>query len=250
MSCTGGSNCDCGCCSGITVLTPQAENNRPGLSSISYRVGRWATFKESMLARSIQLRLSRAHRFEDARRRRLHHSVPRRHVGGARHPDLLPGASGERKLSAYRRATTVADRTVATHRLRARAGSVGLHLPGIHSEGCARPDSRPVCSARSLFPRERRCKAYPCRDRSRRPSRPRPTFRPSPTGMLCRCAPAHPGCRRSEISRVYLQGIATQLQPGDLILIVGDERRGSQPHQYAKRKLGCPGRDYRPAGQP
>lgn len=51
MSCTGTSSCTCGCCSGISVQTPQGENNLPGLSAITYRTGTWATFKESMLAR-------------------------------------------------------------------------------------------------------------------------------------------------------------------------------------------------------
>ena len=51
MSCTGTSDCLCGCCSGISVLTPQGENNLPGLPAIAYRTGTWAIFKESMLAR-------------------------------------------------------------------------------------------------------------------------------------------------------------------------------------------------------
>src|SRR5580704_6768529 len=51
MSCTGGSGCNCGCCAGTSVQTPQPPVNLPGLSSISYRVGRWGTFKDSMLAR-------------------------------------------------------------------------------------------------------------------------------------------------------------------------------------------------------
>ncbi len=51
MSCSGTSNCTCGCCSGISVQTPQGESNLPGLSSIAYRTGTWATFKDSMLAR-------------------------------------------------------------------------------------------------------------------------------------------------------------------------------------------------------
>jgi Baseplate J-like protein len=51
MSCTGTSNCNCGCCSGTSVQTPQPRNNLPGLPSVSYRVGTWANFKESMLAR-------------------------------------------------------------------------------------------------------------------------------------------------------------------------------------------------------
>jgi hypothetical protein len=51
MSCTGTSDCLCGCCAGAGVQTPQVETNAPGLSSVSYRAGTWATFKESMLAR-------------------------------------------------------------------------------------------------------------------------------------------------------------------------------------------------------
>jgi hypothetical protein len=41
----------CGCCSGISVQTPQLESNLPGQPSIVYRAGTWATFKASMLAR-------------------------------------------------------------------------------------------------------------------------------------------------------------------------------------------------------
>ena len=48
---TGTSNCECGCCSGTSVQTPQPRSNLPGLSSVSYRVGTWTSFKESMLAR-------------------------------------------------------------------------------------------------------------------------------------------------------------------------------------------------------
>jgi Baseplate J-like protein len=51
MSCTGKSDCLCGCCSGTSVETPQVETNPPGLSSIAFRAGTWTTFKESMLAR-------------------------------------------------------------------------------------------------------------------------------------------------------------------------------------------------------
>ena len=51
MSCTGTSDCLCGCCSGISVQTPQGEDNLPGLPAIAYRTGTWARFKESMLAR-------------------------------------------------------------------------------------------------------------------------------------------------------------------------------------------------------
>jgi hypothetical protein len=51
MSCNGDGDCTCGCCSGIAVETPQGESNQPGLSSIAYRTGTWASFHASMLAR-------------------------------------------------------------------------------------------------------------------------------------------------------------------------------------------------------
>ncbi len=41
----------CGCCAGIQIITPEAEANPPGMSALKYRVGSYATFYESMLAR-------------------------------------------------------------------------------------------------------------------------------------------------------------------------------------------------------
>ena len=51
MNSTGASLSECGCCSGTSIQTPQPRTNPPGLPAISYRVGSWASFKESMLAR-------------------------------------------------------------------------------------------------------------------------------------------------------------------------------------------------------
>ena len=50
MSCTG-PGCECGCCEGVTAVTPYAVFNRPGLRALAWRVGRHSDFKESMLAR-------------------------------------------------------------------------------------------------------------------------------------------------------------------------------------------------------
>src|SRR5579872_994439 len=41
----------CGCCKGVAQLTPATIANRPGLSTLAYRVGIHATFLETMLAR-------------------------------------------------------------------------------------------------------------------------------------------------------------------------------------------------------
>ncbi len=41
---------DCGCCEGITRLTPQDLANAPGLAALRYRVGTHGSFKKTMLA--------------------------------------------------------------------------------------------------------------------------------------------------------------------------------------------------------
>jgi len=41
----------CGCCAGVEADTPLSEINRPGLPAIVYRMGDYATFLETMLAR-------------------------------------------------------------------------------------------------------------------------------------------------------------------------------------------------------
>jgi len=51
MSCSGNSDCLCGACAGTSIQTPQPESNPPGLPAIARRVGTWAQFNESMLAR-------------------------------------------------------------------------------------------------------------------------------------------------------------------------------------------------------
>jgi hypothetical protein len=48
----------CGCCDGISVETPVAIDNRPGLPAIAYRVGTYANFRESLLARLSDYRFS------------------------------------------------------------------------------------------------------------------------------------------------------------------------------------------------
>jgi len=72
----------CGCCSGIEVLTPQPTANRPGLTSLHYRIGTHGSFLESMKAR---LGLHELHDTEAAAREvdnpgceRCLHRVPRR----------------------------------------------------------------------------------------------------------------------------------------------------------------------------
>lgn len=45
----------CGCCEGVQVLTPMSTTNRPGLNSLSYRIGTHGAFLETMKARFASL---------------------------------------------------------------------------------------------------------------------------------------------------------------------------------------------------
>lgn len=51
LNCTCAAGCTCGCCSGASVQTPQQITNLPGQPAIAYRTGAWAQFNELMLAR-------------------------------------------------------------------------------------------------------------------------------------------------------------------------------------------------------
>lgn len=42
---------DCGCCEGVSLQTPAGIYNRPGLSAIAYRIGIHSEFKQSLIAR-------------------------------------------------------------------------------------------------------------------------------------------------------------------------------------------------------
>jgi baseplate J-like protein len=44
----------CGCCEGVEIITPQPTANRPGLDTLTYRVGAHFTFLETMKARLSQ----------------------------------------------------------------------------------------------------------------------------------------------------------------------------------------------------
>jgi Baseplate J-like protein len=223
MSCTGGSNCDCGCCSGITVLTPQAENNRPGLSSISYRVGRWATFKESMLARlsssdypALTALKTRDDddftvAFLDATsvvldiltfyQERLANESYLRTAGQLRSLTELS------RLIGYEPAPGVSASTYLAFSLKA--------APGQTPDPSAPAITIPAGSQVQSVPAQGQ-KPQTFETSADIPAKPDWNALPVRTGT--------PWMPQIGDIGVYLQGIATQLQPGDLILIVGDER--------------------------
>jgi hypothetical protein len=51
MACACAGTCTCGCCAGISQETPQTPDNRPGLTTIPYRVGTYQQFNDTLQAR-------------------------------------------------------------------------------------------------------------------------------------------------------------------------------------------------------
>jgi Baseplate J-like protein len=225
MSCSGTSDCDCGCCAGTSVQTPQQISNTPGLSAVSYRVGTWNSFKESMLARlssadypALQALKTRADddftiAFLDSTAMVL--DILTFYQERLVNESYLRTASQLRSLTelsrliGYQPAPGVSASTYLAFTLKAAPGqppnpaaapitiSAGTKVQSVPAQGQT-PQTFET-SADIL-------------------AKPDWTALPVQTGLTW--AP------QTGDTSVYLAGTATQLQPGDLFLIVGDERAG------------------------
>ena len=68
MSCEPG-RCSCGCCDGVHPVTPQSEENAPGLFALAYRAGTHGAFVESMhasISAQPSLRIMKSRSNDDA----------------------------------------------------------------------------------------------------------------------------------------------------------------------------------------
>ena len=226
MSCTGTSSCECGCCAGISVQTPQVEKNRAGLPAISYRVGSWATFKESMLAR----------------------------LSSSDHPALtaLKTRDGDDFTIAFLDATSVVMdiltfyqerlanesylRTAVQRRsLTELSRLIGYEpAPGVSASTYVAftlktaPGQAPDPSAPAItIPQGTQMQSVPAQGQSPQTFETLTDIPAKPDWNALQVLTGVPWLPQIGDLSVYLQGVATQLQPGDLILIVGDERLGS-----------------------
>ncbi len=224
MSCTGTTGCVCGCCTGTSVQTPQLEQNLPGLPAVAYRVGSWATFKESMLARlsssdfpALTALKTRADddftiAFLDAASVVL---------------DVLTFYQERLVNESYLRTAGQLRSLIELSRL------IGYQpAPGV-SAACyvafslkTAPGQTPNPSTPAItIPQGTQLQSIPAQG-----AKPQ-TFETSadiPAKPDWNALPVQTGTAwvpQKEDTSVYLQGTATQLQPGDLILVVGNERK-------------------------
>jgi hypothetical protein len=213
----------CGCCQGVEALTPASVVNRPGLSALAYRVGTHGSFKASMqtaLARYTALQALKTRSDDDstmalldawatvldvltfyqeriANEAYLHTATERRSVlelARAIGYELNPGVAASADL-AFELETVPGSPAIVTIELGTRVQS--QPGPGDQPqtfETIETIEARPAWNA--MKPRLTRLHLPAFGDRS-----------------------------------LYLQGVTTNLKPGDALLIVGREREQSSTRE-------------------
>jgi hypothetical protein len=224
------STCTCGCCSGISIQTPVAAANLPGLPAIAYRTGTWATFRESMLARLSSSRYPalaylKTRSTDDFSIALLDASsvvldILTFYQERLANESYLRTATQLRSLTElarlinYQPAPGISAETYLAFTIKAATG-----LP-------ANPGTTAI-----TIPAGTQVQSVPAQNQT-------PQYFETSADILAKAdwnalpvATAIPWTPQINDLSVYLQGTATQLQPGDAILIVGDERTNAATSQ-------------------
>ena len=188
----------CGCCAGISVQTPKQTDNSPGLPAVARRIGTWASFKESFLARlsssdypALAALKTRSDddftiAFLDATAMVL--DILTFYQERLNNESYLGTATQSRSLTelarliGYQPAPGVSASTYVAFTLQA--------APGQPSD----PTSPPL-----TIPAGTRVQSVPAQGQTPRHSKLQPISKRSPTGTRSRFRPASPGYPRTEI---------------------------------------------------
>jgi hypothetical protein len=223
MSCDGTSGCLCGCCAGTSVQTPQQPVNLPGLSSVSRRIGTWATFKESLLARLSSsdypaLASLRARSDDDFTvafldasamvldiltfyQERLANESYLRTAGQLRSLSELS------RLIGYQPSPGVSASTYLAFTLKAAPGQT----------------SKPSAAAITI-PAGTQVQSVPAQGQAPQTFETSADIQAKADWTSLAVQTAQPWVPKAGDTFVYLNGISTQLNPGDAILVVGADR--------------------------
>jgi Baseplate J-like protein len=226
MSCSGASDCTCGCCAGIGVQTPQQPQNLPMQPAISYRIGSWNTFKDSMLAR---LSSSDYPSLAGLKTRSDDDFTIAFLDAGAMLMDILTFYQERLANEQYLRTATQLRSLTELSRVIGYQPAPGVSAstylaftlkvtPGLPPD----PTTAPI-----IIPAATQAQSVPAQGQTPQtfetavaiPAKPDWNALPVQTGSAW--------LPKANDTSLYLAGSATQLQPGDLFLIVGDERTGS-----------------------
>ncbi len=223
MSCNGDANCTCGCCAGIAVQTPRGESNPPGQSSIAYRTGTWATFKDSMLARlsssDYPALAGLTTRADDD------YSIALLDAS-ALVLDILTFYQERLASESYLR---TANQLYSLTQLSQLIGyqpapgvSAIVHLAFTLSSAPGLP-TNPSSNAITI-PAGTTVQSVPAQGQIPQSFQTSADILGKPTWNALAVQTGNPWSPRSGDTSVYLDGTSTQLQPGDAFLIVGNER--------------------------
>ncbi len=210
---------DCDCCTGVDADTPRRISNPPGLAAIDYRIGRHADFLAS-----LQARLSSA-------------EYPALAALSSRESSDFTLALGDALACSLDVLSFYTERYAQEHYLRTAteqqsvrqmARLIGYRLaPGVAAstylaftlQSAPGQPSEPI-----VIPLGSKVQSVPGQDEKAQTFE---TLAPTPARAEWNAVPALASRAwrpQKGDTELWLAGVATQLQPGDAILIVGDER--------------------------
>ena len=219
MSLTQSDTPDCGCCSGIDAETPRRIDNPPGLTSFAYRIGTHGDFVESMQARlsSIDNKALRELTSREAEDFTLAISDAL-----ACSLDVLTFYTERYAQEHYLRTATERLSVQEMARLigyRLSPGvAAGTHLAFTLQDAPGAP-AEPI-----QIPVGTRVQSVPGQGETAQTFETVTAVAARPDWNAIPVQSARPWHPQSGDTELWLDGLATQLQPGDAILIVGSDR--------------------------
>lgn len=208
----------CGCCEPGGPRTPQPVTNRPGLSSLAYRVGTHGTFKQSMLAGLLgRPALSRLTTRDD--------DDPAIALldAWATVLDVLTfyqeriAGEGYLRTAAERRSVLELARTIGYEPQPGVAAAADLAFEVESAEGAP---------ATVTIEAGTRVQSVPGPAEDPQTFETVGTIQARPAWNALRPRVSQPWSPGVGDTQLYLEGVATRLRPGDAILVVGAEREG------------------------
>jgi hypothetical protein len=208
---------------GTSVMTPAGKDNPPGLSAIAYRTGTWATFKESMLAR---LSSSDYPALAGLKTREDNDFTIALLDATALMLDILTFYQERLANESYLRTANRLRSLVELSRLIGYQPSPGVSAStylAFTLKGATGLPADPTTPA-IIIPKGTQVQSVPAQGLTPQTFETSADILAKPDWSALAVQTGVPWVPQMGDLSVYLQGTATQLQPGDAILIVGDER--------------------------
>ncbi len=207
---------ECGCCEGVEKLTPAAVENLPGLSALAYRVGTHGTFKTTMqasLAGAAALRQLTTRDDDDPAIATLD--------GWATVLDVLSFYQERIANEGYLR-TAIERRSILEM-----ARSIGYELrPGVAAGTflAFKLETAPGSPLSAEIPTGTKAQSTPAQDETPQMFETTEDITGYAAWNEIKAKQTETVLPKLGIKTLYLKGTATNLKPGDAILIIGDER--------------------------